>query len=175
MVERELRENFRNDRARIQFGKISNFGLLEMSRQRLRESSVQWNMVLTLDSFSFKILKLAEEQSISNKLKNVKIIVSEQVGKNILKNFNDELSYCKKKYGLEIDISHDNSLIIPEYKIQLLKRNKKIIKTLEYKLENQNNINKKYFFSNGSKKHLNRKFRRNKKYRPFKKYKAKKK
>ena len=57
-------------------------------------------MVLTLNSFSFKILKLAEEQSISNKIKNIKIVVAEQVGKNIMKKFNDELSYCKKKAQL---------------------------------------------------------------------------
>ena len=83
MVEKRLkRDNFKNDRARIQFERISNFGLLEMSRQRLRESSVQWNIVLTLDSFSFKILKLAEEQAISNKIKNVNIKVSEKVIQN---------------------------------------------------------------------------------------------
>ena len=49
-VERKLREKLKDDRARIQFGRISNFGLLEMTRQRLRESSVKWNMVLIIDS-----------------------------------------------------------------------------------------------------------------------------
>ena len=39
-VERRLRDKLKDDRARIQFGRISNFGLLEMTRQRLRESSV---------------------------------------------------------------------------------------------------------------------------------------
>ena len=53
-VERKLREKLKDDRARMQFGRIGNFGLLEMTRQRLRESSVRWNMVLSLDSFAFK-------------------------------------------------------------------------------------------------------------------------
>ena len=44
-VEKKLREKLKEDRARIQFGRISNFGLLEMTRQRLRESSVKWNMI----------------------------------------------------------------------------------------------------------------------------------
>ena len=56
-VERKLRENLKDDRARMQFGRIGNFGLLEMTRQRLRESSVKWNMVLSLDSFALKIIR----------------------------------------------------------------------------------------------------------------------
>jgi len=59
-VERRLREKLKNDRARMQFGKISNFGLLEMTRQRLRESSIKWNMILSIDSFAQKILKKSE-------------------------------------------------------------------------------------------------------------------
>jgi len=54
LVERKLKERCRLDRARIQIGKISNFGLLEMSRQRLRESSVRWKISLTNDSFALK-------------------------------------------------------------------------------------------------------------------------
>ena len=54
MVERRLKEKLKDDRARIQFGRISNFGLLEMTRQRLRESYVKWNMTLSLESFAFK-------------------------------------------------------------------------------------------------------------------------
>ena len=122
-VEKKLSDNFKNDRARIQVERISNFGLLEMSRQRLRESSVQWNIVLTLDSFSFKILKLAEEQAISNKIKKVNIKVSEKVSQNIKEKFDDELSYCKKKHKLQLNFIYDNSLIIPEYKIELLNKN----------------------------------------------------
>ena len=63
-VERKLREKLKDDRARMQFGRISNFGLLEMTRQRLRESSVKWNMTLSIDSFSLKIIKKGEEVSI---------------------------------------------------------------------------------------------------------------
>ena len=57
-VERKLKERCRKDRARVQIGRISSFGLLEMSRQRLRESSVQWSITLTNQSFAQKIIKL---------------------------------------------------------------------------------------------------------------------
>jgi len=55
LVERKLKEKCRADRARIQIGRISNFGLLEMSRQRLRESTVKWKVSLTDESFSIKV------------------------------------------------------------------------------------------------------------------------
>ena len=50
-VEKKLRESIRKDRARIQIGKISNFGLLEMTRQRLREGSIKWETQLSLKVF----------------------------------------------------------------------------------------------------------------------------
>ena len=161
-VERRLRENLNNDRARIQFGRISNFGLLEMSRQRLRESSVQWNIVLTLDSFSQKIVKLSEEQAISNKVKNVNITISQKVAENIKKQFNDELSYCKKKHKLQLNFINDNLYVIPEYKIELLNKNKKVIKTLEHKSFRLERASYKNKFSNGNLNFLNKKFKKNK-------------
>ena len=56
-VEKKMRECVRKDRARIQIGRISNFGLLEMTRQRLREGSIKWETNLSLESFSQKIVK----------------------------------------------------------------------------------------------------------------------
>tara|TARA_B100000315_G_scaffold179773_1_gene168572 strand:- start:7617 stop:9506 length:1890 start_codon:yes stop_codon:yes gene_type:complete len=173
MVEKRLRDNFKNDRARIQFERISNFGLLEMSRQRLRESSVQWNIVLTLDSFSSKILKLAEEQALSNKVKNVNIKVAEKVSKTIKEQFDDELSYCKKKHKLQINFISDNSLIIPEYKIELLNKNKKIIKILEHEAKPNENLNHNKFYPKSNQKLLN-KHLKSRKIQLFGKYRNKK-
>ena len=173
MVEKRLRDNFKNDRARIQLERISNFGLLEMSRQRLRESSVQWNIILTLDSFSSKILKLAEEQALSNKIKNVNIKVAEKVSKTIKEQFDDELSYCKKKHKLQINFISDNSLIIPEYKIELLNKNKKIIKILEHETKPKENLNHNKFYPKSNRKFLNKRLK-SKKIQLFRKYRNKK-
>ena len=49
-----MKESIRKDRARIQVGRISNFGLLEMTRQRLREGSINWKTTLSLSSFCSK-------------------------------------------------------------------------------------------------------------------------
>ena len=56
-VEKKMRESIRKDRARIQVGKISNFGLLEMTRQRLREGSIIWETNLSMESYALKIIK----------------------------------------------------------------------------------------------------------------------
>ena len=70
-VERKLKEKCRKDRARIQIGRITHFGLLEMSRQRLRESNVKWTMSLTNESQALKVLKLAEIKCLENKSKEI--------------------------------------------------------------------------------------------------------
>ena len=150
MVERKLREKLKDDRARIQFGRIGNFGLLEMTRQRLRESSVKWNMTLSLDSFALKIVKKGEELAFSNKAKIANIYVPLKVKTYIEKNFGKEINHFKKKYKLEFNIIADNTHIIPEYKIDLLNKNKKIIKKIENieKISLKNNYNKKNFIDN---------------------------
>ena len=131
IVERKLKEKLKDDRARIQFGRISNFGLLEMTRQRLRESSIKWNMTLSLDSFALKIVKKAEELAFSNKAKIVDINIPEKVKMFIEKNLIKKINYFRKKYKLDFNLIADKKLILPEYKINLLNKNKKIIKKIE--------------------------------------------
>ena len=150
IVERKLKGRLKDDRARIQFGRIGNFGLLEMTRQRLRESSVKWNMTLSLDSFALKIVKKGEELAFSNKAKIANIYVPSKVKTYIEKNFGKEINHFKKKYKLEFNIIADNTHIIPEYKIDLLNKNKKIIKKIENieKISLKNNYNRKNFIDN---------------------------
>jgi len=131
LVEKKLREKLKDDRARSQFGRISTFGLLEMTRQRLRESSVKWNMVLSLDSFALKIVKKAEELAFSNKAKIINVSIPEKVKVFIEKNLVKEINHFKNKYKLEFNLISDKNLILPEYKIDLLNKNKKIIKKVE--------------------------------------------
>ena len=137
-VERRLKEKCRSDRARIQIGRISNFGLLEMSRQRLRESAVKWKVELTDESFAQKLLKIVELKSVINKAKFVELKVCEKISDFLKENFVDDLTYFEKKNKMKIDIITDNSLIIPEYIISLKNKSKKIIELVEHyeKLKN---------------------------------------
>ena len=140
LVERRLKEKCRSDRARIQIGRISNFGLLEMSRQRLRESSVKWSVSLTNESFALKILKTVEIKSISIKAKFVKVKVCDQIRNFIKENFADDLKYFEKKNKIKVEIISDNSLIIPDHKIELQNKSKKVLEKIENisKLRNLN-------------------------------------
>ena len=130
-VEKKMRESIRKDRARIQIGRISNFGLLEMTRQRLRESSIKWETQLSLGSFSQKILKKIQHLAFTDKVKTINSYVPKKVKVYIEKNLLDELKYFQKKYSFKIEILSDEKLIIPEYKIDLLNKSKKIINTIE--------------------------------------------
>jgi len=140
LVEKKLREKLKDDRARIQFGRISNFGLLEMTRQRLRESSVKWNMVLSLDSFALKIIKKSEELAFSSKAKIININIPEKVKNFIETNLAKNVDYFERKYKLKFNLISDKNLILPEYKIELLNRNNKIIKKIENIDQNESNF-----------------------------------
>ena len=131
MVEKKMRESIRKDRARIQVGKISNFGLLEMTRQRLREGSIRWETNLSTESFSHKIVKKIEMLAFSNKIKSIKAYVPGKIKyfiESILKN---EVDYFQKKYSYKISFFDDSALVVPEYKIVLLNKSNKIVSTVE--------------------------------------------
>ena len=130
-VEKKMRESIRKDRARIQVGRISNFGLLEMTRQRLREGSIKWETILSLESFAQKIIKKIELLSFTNKVKVIKAYIPEKVKLFIENKLSKEIKYFEKKYSFEIKFFADAKLIIPEYKIELLNKSKKIINTSE--------------------------------------------
>ena len=130
LVERKLKEKCRFDRARIQIGRISSFGLLEMSRQRLRESAV-------------KLIKTVESQSIENKAKFVEIRICNRISSFINENFKNDIKYFENKNKVKVEIIDDNSLIVPDYLINLKNKSKKIIKKIESvsKLNNIENFN----------------------------------
>ena len=144
-VEKKMRD-IRKDRARIQIGRISNFGLLEMTRQRLREGSIRWETQLSLESFSQKILKKIQFLAFGEKVKIVKTTIPEKVKSYVENFFDEELKYFQKKYLLKIELQSDEKLIIPEYRIELLNKSKKVIDVVE----NINNFfkNKKSLFKN---------------------------
>ena len=131
LVERKLKEKCRFDRARIQIGRISSFGLLEMSRQRLRESAVKWNITLTNESFALKLLKTVESKSIENKAKFVEIRICNRISSFINENFKNDIEYFENKNKVKVEIIDDNSLIVPDYLINLKNKSKKIIKKIE--------------------------------------------
>ncbi len=161
MVEKKMRESVKKDRARIQIGKISNFGLLEMTRQRLREASIKWETNLSIESFSLKIIKKIEMLAFTNKIKSIKAHIPEKVKIYIDSFLKKEIEYFQKKYGYKIELSGNSDLLIPEYSIELLNKNKKIVN----KIENINKIKKSKYEERENKK---KSFKNQKEKKPLK-------
>ena len=127
LVEKKLKESLRTDKARVQVGKISNFGLLEMTRQRLRESSIQWRTVLSTESFSQKILKLVEEKIFSiPRVKNVILEIPKKIIDHIQSNLSEEVNFFEKKFKFKIKFEINQDFVSEDYKI-IFKNNKNII------------------------------------------------
>ncbi len=156
LVERKLKDRCRTDRARIQIGRISNFGLLEMSRQRLRESNVKWNLKLSNETFALKVIKLVELKTLEDNAKIIKIYLNDKISNFIKENYIDDINYFKKKNKVEINIFENPSLGLDDYQIDYLSKTNKIIEKVEkivslkkleiFKPEVKNfNINQKKF------------------------------
>ena len=85
-----------------------------------------------------KILKLVEVKAVLTKAKFVELKICEKISDFMKENFIDDLKYFENKNKIKIDIIADNSLIIPEYIIDLQNKTKKTIETVDYieKLKN---------------------------------------
>ncbi len=131
-VEKRLKDKLKTDRARIQVGRISGFGLLEMSRQRLRpgmlEATTQpchachgTGLVRSDDSLALSILRQLEEEGTRGRSREV--LVTAPVGiVNFIMNVKREyLAEIEARYGLSIRIEADPMLVSPDYKIEKFK------------------------------------------------------
>ena len=132
LVEKKLKEALRNDKARVQVGKISNFGLLEMTRQRLRESSIQWKTILSVESFSQKILKLIEEKIFSiPKVKTVEVDLPKKIIDFIQANMKDEIDFFEKKFKFKTKFNANPDFLSEDFKISFKDSKKKELEELK--------------------------------------------
>ena len=154
-VERKMKEALRADKARTQVGRISNFGLLEMTRQRLRESSVKWQNVLSKESFSEKILRLVEQKYFDFlKTKKVNIKTCDAIKIYIENELKNNIKFLEKKYRFKINLVKDNKLLSNEFSISFMNnKNKEVGKVSEiYLIEDVENEVKNSLQNNKSKK-----------------------
>src|SRR5437660_3616495 len=131
-VERRLKEALKNDRARIQVGRISPFGLLEMSRQRLRpslaEASTQpcphcggTGFIRSVESTALYVLRSIEEEGIRRRSAEVCIYVPTTVALYILNQKRESLSQIEARYGIKVVVARDDSLIPPSFRLERLR------------------------------------------------------
>ena len=130
-VERRMKDAMKNDRARIQLGRISHFGLMELSRQRLRpsvfEASTQVcaqcagsGRVRSTDSTALHVLRAIEEEGIKQKTNEIAVFVPSEVGFYILNKKRDALATIEERYGFRVFLEADDSLVPPDMRIERL-------------------------------------------------------
>ncbi|WP_404421015.1 ribonuclease E/G [Thalassospira australica] len=128
-VERKLKEAMRNDRARLQIGRISPFGLLEMSRQRLRPSLVESafevcahcrgvGLVRSIESAALHLLRVLEEEGMRRRSGALTVHVASEVALYVLNRKRDTLAEIEQRYGFSVMIFGDDSLISPDHRIE---------------------------------------------------------
>ncbi len=125
-VESTLKRALKTDRARIQVGRISPFGLLEMSRQRLRSSIVEAStvtcpscggagVVRSDESTAVKLLRVIEGDAAKDQTTEVALRASIQAAFYLLNHKRDEITSIEKTYNVKVLIDHDHSLVGAEY------------------------------------------------------------
>ena len=126
-VEKKLKESVKSDRARIQVGRISQFGLLEMSRQRLRQSFIEWRSSLSINSSALKVIYLLKSHidSLDKKINKFEVELNTSVKDYINDNLVDDIDSFKRN-GLEVKLKENSSLENDEIKI--IKNNQKFNK-----------------------------------------------
>jgi len=132
MVERRLKEALRHDRARIQVGRISHFGLLEMSRQRLRPSLTEMSSeichhcngsgyIRSVEWTGLHVLRAIEEEALRGRAAEISVTMPGNAALYILNYKRARLSELEQRYGLKILIVADNNLVPPDYKIDVVR------------------------------------------------------
>jgi len=131
-VENRLREALRMDRARVQIGRISRFGLLEMSRQRLRPSLGETNYmpcprcngqgtIRGTGSLGLSMLRIIEEEAIKGKVAQIRVQLPVEVATFLLNEKRDNIAEIEQRQGIEIIVIPNPHFETPRYYISKLK------------------------------------------------------
>ncbi len=128
-VEKRIKERLKSDRARIQVGRISGFGLMEMSRQRLRPGMIEattrpcphchgTGLTRSDDSLALSILREIEEEGVRQRTREVLVTVPVGIANFILNQKRAHVAAIEKRYGMVVRIEASPLLISPDYTIE---------------------------------------------------------
>ncbi|HEY9081121.1 ribonuclease E/G [Magnetovibrio sp.] len=131
-VERRMKEALKHDRARIQVGRISPFGLLEMSRQRLRPSLIETSsepcphcggtgIRRSTESTALVVLRAIDEEGANRRAAELTVHVPTSVALYILNHKRDALAELEAKYGMQVMLTNDDSLVPPDLRLERTK------------------------------------------------------
>ena len=132
IVERKMRDAMQHDRARIQLGRISTFGLMELSRQRLHPSLVETNfevckhcagagLTRTIETTGVIVLRAIEEEGLRARASEIKVSVPTEVALYIFNNKRDHLNTLEKRYNMRVQLQANDTLLKPNYTIDMVR------------------------------------------------------
>jgi ribonuclease E len=132
-VEKRLRDAVKNDRARVQIGKISQFGLMEMSRQRLRAGVIAGStvtcphcagmgLVRSTESTALRVLRGLEEEAEKNRAAAVTVRIANEVAIYILNQKRHELARLEAEHGIEISFDPKEGLAAGTFELERTKQ-----------------------------------------------------
>jgi ribonuclease E len=132
MVERRLKDALKNDRARIQVGSISHFGLMEMSRQRLRPSLAETafitcphclgtGTVRSVESSAIHVLRAIEDEGARRRSAEINVHVAGAVAMYILNQKRDRLMAIERTHGMQVILLADDKLVPPQIRLDKIR------------------------------------------------------
>ena len=141
-VEKKLKEKLKSDRARIQVGRISGFGLLEMSRQRLRPGMIEattkgcphchgTGRVRSDDSIALALLRELEEEGVRARSREVLIAAPVEIANYLLNQKREHIAMIEGRFGLSVRVEGDPALISPDYRLERFKTASRIVQVQE--------------------------------------------
>ena len=144
-VEKRLKDRLKDDRARIQIGRISNFGLLEMSRQRLRPGMLEattapcahchgTGIVRSDNNLALMILREVEEEAVRGRNKEILISTSFDVSNYLINNKREHILEIEKRNNISIRIEANPQMKSPNYSLEKFKESSRKIAPLEQNL-----------------------------------------
>jgi ribonuclease E len=131
-VEKRIKDKLKTDRARIQIGRISGFGLMEMSRQRLRPGMIEattqpcaachgTGLIRSDDNLALSILRQIEEEGVRARSKEVLIKAPIGIANYLMNQKRDHVAQIEARYGLSVRIEGDPHLVSPDFAMEKFK------------------------------------------------------
>ena len=137
-VEKRFKDKLKTDRARIQVGRISGFGLMEMSRQRLRpgmlEATTQMcshchgtGLLRSDDNVALSILRALEEEGVRGRSKEVLVKAPISIANFLMNGKREHIADIEARYGMSVRIECDPTLVSPDYAIEKFKTATRVV------------------------------------------------
>ena len=131
-VEKRMKDKLKTDRARIQVGRISGFGLMEMSRQRLRPGMIEattqpcphchgTGLLRSDDNLALSILRQLEEEGVRGRSKEVLVKAPVGIINFLINNKREHIAQIEERYGLSVRLEGDPVMISPDFSIEKYK------------------------------------------------------